>query len=105
MQELQARANLANARAEADKGLAVERESRVYSNLSLMKEREMEGVKDLEQATLDKIKAIKELQGIDLDQIQKALVIIEQMKGKEEAAADTGGSIAKQSPIEQMRGM
>lgn len=90
MQELQARTNLANARAEADVGLRHERDSRVYSNYSLARERELEGQKDLEQATLDKIKSIKELQGIDLDHVQQALMIIEQLKVKEEQQSQIG---------------
>jgi aromatic ring-cleaving dioxygenase len=83
MQEIQARTELASARAGADRGLENERATRSYANMSLARERELEGQKDLEQATLDKIKSIKELQGIDLEQIQKALEIIQLMKGGE----------------------
>lgn len=68
-QELQARAELAHARALADQGLAIERR--------------MEAVKDLNQSEYEKIKAIKELQGIDLDQLQKAVNILNALKLQE----------------------
>jgi len=69
MMELQSRANLANARAEADMGLATERK--------------LEGVKNLNQSELDKIRAIKELYGMDLDQIQKAVDILNSLREQE----------------------
>jgi len=88
MQELQARSNLANARAEADKGLAVERATRSQSNLSLSVERRMEAEKDLEQASLDKIKAAKELLGIDLTQLQQLIDIVNSIRSGEEVKAE-----------------
>jgi hypothetical protein len=87
MQELQARAELANSRAAADKGLAIERTSRVQENQALAVERRAEAIKDLEMASLDKIKAAKELQGIDLTQLKQLLDILEQIRGSEEQEA------------------
>ena len=97
MMELQAKINLVDAQAQADRGLSAERQSRVYSNYSLSNEREMEAQKDLESATLDKIKSIKELQGIDLEHIRMALEIIEKLKM--EAAQEVIPDQASAAPI------
>jgi len=89
MQELQARINLADSRAAADQGLAVERASRVPENRALAVERRAEAVKDLELASLDKIKAAKELVGIDLSQLQQLIDIVEKLRAGEETKAET----------------
>jgi len=99
MQELQARAELAQSRAAADRGLAVERVSRVEENQALAVERRAEAIKDLEMASLDKIKAAKELQGIDLTRLKQLLDILEQIRGSEEQKAESlEKPIAKESP-------
>lgn len=74
MYELQAKANLANARAEADKGTAIERISRVAENEGLAIERRA-------QAVLDEVKAAKELQGLDIAQLRGLVEILEKIKG------------------------
>jgi len=76
MKELEARTNLANARAKADEGLYVERNARAASNIALVQERRMESVKDLEQAKLDKIKQLVEIQNMDLAHIEKLITIL-----------------------------
>jgi len=83
MEELKARTNLANARAEADKGLAIERVSRVDENKALAVERRAEAIKDLDLGALDKIKAVKELTTIDLTQLQQLLDVVERLKGND----------------------
>lgn len=83
LKELNARARLANARAEADLGLSEERKTRSISNISLSEERRMEAIKDLNQSELEKIKAIKELQGIDLEHIERAIAILQALKQQE----------------------
>ena len=89
MAELDAKTNLANARAEADKGLAVERATRSDSNLSLSEERRMEAIKDLEQAEYNKIKALKELEGMDLEHLHKLLEIHQGLQAMELAKAES----------------
>lgn len=92
MEELQAKANLANARAEADRGLGVERISRVEENRALAVERMEEAKKDRELADLNKAKAIKELTEIDLNQIQKAIALlqaIQNMQAGEQQATES----------------
>lgn len=81
MEELQAKTNLANARAEADRGLGVERLSRIEENRALAIERVEEAKKDKELADLHKAKAIKELTDVDLEQIQKALSLLQMIEG------------------------
>jgi len=82
MAELQARTNLANARASADQGLAVERISRVDENEALAIERRA-------QASLNEIKAVKELETMDIGQIQALLDIIEKIKGKQDVSEES----------------
>jgi hypothetical protein len=76
-QETQARTDLAYARAEADRGLGLERATRVQENLELANERAAKAVEDRSDAALNQIRAIKELQDMDLDQIIKGLQILE----------------------------
>jgi hypothetical protein len=83
LQELQSKVNLVNSRAAADKGLAIERVSRVEENKALATERRAEAIKDLELATLEKIKAAKELSSIDLTQLQKLIEIVESLRETE----------------------
>lgn len=89
MQELQAKANLANARAEADRGLGVERISRVEENRALAVERMEEAKKDQELADLNKAKAIKELADIDLAQIEKAISLLQMIQNLQSAEQST----------------
>lgn len=86
MQQLQAQINLANARAEADRGLKDERDSRVLSNIGLAEERRAEAISDMERATLDKLRAAKELLGIDLSSLDQLLEIVTKIKQQEVAS-------------------
>lgn len=87
MAELQAKSNLANARANADQGLAVERVSRIEENKALAVERRAEAIKDMEMGNLDKIKAAKELIGIDLTQLKQLIELVESLRKGEEKKA------------------
>jgi hypothetical protein len=80
LQEINARTNLANARAVADKGLGMERATRVYENIELANERRAKAVEDRSDAQLNQVKAIKELQDMNLNQIIKGLQILESLK-------------------------
>lgn len=73
MQESQARTELTQARALADRGLGAERISRIKENQALAIERQSEAEKDDLQALLNAVKALKELDNIDLGQVSKIL--------------------------------
>jgi len=67
---------LESAKTQAEYGLNIERNTRAAANLGLKKEREMEAIKDLEQAKLDKLKQMVEIQNLDLAGIERLLVIM-----------------------------
>lgn len=69
--ETQATLELAAARAEADKGMAAERYSRIEENRALADERRAAAIKDEEIGLLNLVKALKEIDTIDLEQMQK----------------------------------
>jgi hypothetical protein len=75
MQEQQARTELAQARAVADKGLGLERVSRVEENRALAVERRAAAVKDQETGFLNLVKALKEIEYLDLDHLQKLITM------------------------------
>lgn len=82
--KLQEEANLANARAEADRGLAVERTSRVEENKALAVERRAQAVSDENAALLNLIKAIKELDGMDIQHLQQLVAMQGMIKAQEQ---------------------
>ena len=84
MQEQQARTELAQARAVADKGLGLERVSRVEENRALAVERRAAAVKDHEIGFLNLIKALKELDHMDLEHIEKLIGLSAAIKDTEE---------------------
>ena len=83
MQKLQAEIELAKARTMADKGLGIERISRVQENQALAEERKAAAVKDDYMALLSAVKAVKELEGLDLDALAR-LIEMKQMIHTEE---------------------
>lgn len=83
MQELQARANLANARATADEGLGIERMSRVQENQALAEERRAEAIKDEQLGVLHIAKALKELDDLDIQQLERLVKLADFLKAKE----------------------
>lgn len=91
-QEVIARANLADARAEADRGLGMERLSRIEENRALAVERKAEAAKDEEIGLLNTIKAVKELEGVDLEHLERYINILERVKRQETPNLDLGGS-------------
>jgi len=84
IQVLQAQIKDLEAKAMANEGLGVERASRVQENRALAVERLAEAEKDRDLGVLDRIKAAKELSSIDLDHLERALAIIDSLKGKDE---------------------
>ncbi len=93
MAEIQARTDLAHARAEADRGLGIERASRVQENQALAVERRAAAVKDEEQALLNTVKALKEIEGIDLAHLEKLIRLSNILKVNEQAIAPQNSSV------------
>ena len=91
MQEQQARTELAQARAVADKGLGLERVSRVQENQALAEERRAQAEKDEQTALLEKVKAIKELESIDIAHLEKLLALANILKQQETRADNIPG--------------
>ena len=67
---------MAQARAIADRGLGVERISRVQENRALAIERISEAEREQATAKLDLVRAIKEIQNIDIGQVEKLLSMV-----------------------------
>lgn len=84
LEEQSARANLANSRAIADRGLGLERVSRIQENRELAKERSAQAEKDHMGAILDMVKAAKELESIDLQQLEQLIVLSRTLKEQSE---------------------
>lgn len=84
LQETQARVELSNARAEADRGLGVERVSRVQENQALAVERRAQAHRDEDEAFLSKIKALKELEEMDLDHLHRLVSLAQSLQHKDE---------------------
>jgi len=85
MQKAQNENTKAQASAEADRGLALERASRVQENRALAIERLNEADKDRDLGTLHIVRALKELQGMDLDNLMKQLAILQGIQGRQDA--------------------
>lgn len=75
LQNQQAVINSLDARAAADKGLGIERVSRVQENQEMASERAAQAERDHTAAILDVAKALKELENIDLQKVRHLLDI------------------------------
>lgn len=75
LMEQQARIDLAQSQAEANRGLGIERLSRVRENQALAEERKAEAQKDHDMALLNLAKALKELESVDLAQLDKLIAL------------------------------
>jgi len=75
LEEQQARTELAQARAIADKGLGLERASRVEENQAFATERYAEAQKDNAMADLNVVKALKEIEEVDIRQLEKLIAL------------------------------
>jgi hypothetical protein len=87
MQEQQARTELAQARAIADRGLGVERASRVQENRALAVERRAAAEKDHDMAVLNFVKALKELESVDISHISELLTLRDNLQAREDASS------------------
>ena len=106
MQEIQARTDLAHARAEADRGLAVERTSRVEENRALAVQKLSEANKNDEQALLEKIKIVKEIGMMDINEIKELMGIAQVLKTAEQNTIQPPQPAPQQQPQpQQAQGM
>ena len=102
-QEIQARTDLAHARAEADRGLGLERVSRIEENQALAVERKAEAVKDRQQGLLNLVKSLKEIEDVDIAQLEKLITLSQIVKGQEQVKNTQGvGSGLKPAPIKRL---
>jgi len=92
LKEEQARTELAQARTLADKGLGLERISRIEENQALAVERRAEAKKDEDQALLNMVKALKEIDDIDLNQMERLVTLSRTLRGEGEVPASTSAS-------------
>lgn len=83
MQEQMAKIELAQARAAADRGLGIERASRVEENKAFATERLAEASKDRMAGLLNLVKALQEIDNVDLNQIQQLLSLSDMVRNKE----------------------
>lgn len=81
----QSQIELAQARTEADRGLGIERVSRVEENRALALQKLSEANKNDEQALLEKLKILKELEEMDLGHIEKLINMANLLKVHEQA--------------------
>jgi hypothetical protein len=93
MAEIQARTELAHARAAADQGLGLERISRVEENEALAVERKAAAVKDKEIGFLNLVKALKEIDDMDLAHIEKLILLSHKVKKEEEQITEPSEAI------------
>jgi hypothetical protein len=100
MKEQAAQIELAKARTIADKGLGIERLSRVDENKALAVERMAEAQKDKDQALLNFVKALKEIETIDLMNIEK-LITLKAMINNQEVSGVQNVMDMSQPPLTQ----
>lgn len=101
VEEQQARTELARSRAVADRGLGLERASRVEENRALAIQKLHEANRDDETAVLNKIRASKELEEIDLAHIEKLLALLTMLKQSESAKSESLEQTAQITPQAQ----
>lgn len=81
--EQMARAELAQARATADRGLGLERMSRIEENESLAVERKAQASRDENEGLLSLVKALKEIDGMDIQHMSQAISLMQAVKQHE----------------------
>lgn len=98
MQELQARVDLAQSRAHADRGLGDERYSRIPENKALAEERRAAAIKDDQMALLNFAKAMREIESLDIAQLEKMIALKKMLEDVENI--ETNG-MQKSQPFER----
>ncbi len=99
MRETEANIKLAEARAIADKGLGLERASRVEENEAFATERYAEAQKDRAIADLNVVRAMKEIEQVDLTQLEK-LITLSQMVSADNIMDEKRQKAAKDNTIQ-----
>jgi len=84
IQEQSARTDLAHARAIADRGLGIERVSRVQENQALAQERKAEAIKDDSEALLNQVKLLKEIETLDMANLEKVIALYHMLQRNRE---------------------
>lgn len=84
IKSLEADIEAKNAKAESDRGWALERVSRVDENQALAIERRAAAIKDQELGFLDLVKAVKELEGMDVAHIKEIVAISHMLKAQQQ---------------------
>jgi hypothetical protein len=105
IKEQEARTDLAHSRAVADRGLGIERMSRVQENAALAVERRAEAQKDRTAGFLNIVKALQEIDDVDLAQIEKLLALSRLVRAgtaQEEEPPARVQSPVVQPPVEQI---
>ncbi len=102
MQLQQAQTELAHSRSMADKGLAVERASRVEENRAMAIQKLHEANKEDEQALLNKVKVLKELEDMDLSHIEKLINMANSLKMAEQATVQTPQPLENPAAVGQL---
>lgn len=82
-EEQQARTDLAHARAQADRGLGIERVSRVQENEAMAVEKKAEAQKDRTAGLLNMVKILQEIEGVDIQQLQQLVQLTQQFRQAE----------------------
>lgn len=104
LQEQNARTELAKARAIADKGLGLERASRVEENQAFAVERYAEAQKDNATADLNMVRAMKEIEDVDLSQLEK-LIALSRVIAAENVQVEKSYIAAKQGTMQEVQKM
>jgi hypothetical protein len=99
MHKLQSETKLFEARAMADMGLAVARESEVETNESMSVERRAKAVREENAAVLDLVKAFKELDSLDIAHLKEMVEMQAMIKQQEQVVKQeaTSGVTSKPS--------
>lgn len=85
MAKLKADIDLVESTAEANRGVAVERASKVAENQEMAEERKASAMKDRELGLLHLVKALKEIETVDLQQLEKIVSLAQLVKKEEQA--------------------
>jgi len=102
MEQLQAQTELAKARAVADRGLGLERASRVEENEAFATERYAEAQKDNAMADLNIVRALKEVEEVDIRQLEK-LIQLSQIMTQENVRDQKLHEKAKQGTMAEVQ--
>lgn len=102
--QVQANIELAQARARADAGLGIERESRVAENQALATERRAQAQKDEEIALLNWVKALKELETLDITHIEKLVGLANTLKANQSGMIENLLPVSGSGPLNPEKG-